>query len=727
MEIVDFVVRLSESPDYLPLRTLVSALGFIGPAVLAAGRVGLYLTRRREIRRIEIADSARTFAQHEIDGAIDNYVEPAFSLSPPKDDDLFQRDDSQPAFKVLKEFVRNSSGPRHLLIIADAGVGKTTLLLNLVARPERLGNDVKVVLLPLKSNDLAQQIGRIPLPSQTVLLLDAFDEQYDRELGSVKIGGLQPVLERAAGFRRVIVTCRSTLFASDTEVPTDTGLTGSGPRPAGDSGTLKFLRWYLMPFDDARVKKYLQLRIPFWCLGRRRRVMQHVQRLSPLMRRPMLLKLVHELRDDWQGGNEIYPLFEHVVNGWFVRESAWFKNQFLERASRIMAVHIYSQRDRRRKDSISAGEIDDLIESSGLLDAGSSDLSQGARRAEQWKFKTRSLMVRARGATGYVDAEYKFSHQAILEFFVVQALIAGDARVQLCSFTPLMKEFFVSWLRTAEADAQEASLRAIRELDLAKTGLFPFATVQRSDVDQASEGELVFVGTNDKVGSQLDASFMQRTDVKILLHDVEQGRLFKVHDLMSDMVIIVPMIESDSDLGQILDLRCTREALSAGFPSGLQVPDAFTLRRALRVIDSTIGLSRAFGRRNMYWCRHRTMGYAIFRVSSAQSVPPALADDLDRLGSFTFRGRSGNHVVETFKVWNIYQAAWVINTQERGLGLHAPLDRTATDWASGHVGALTGRSEDELSVCGISFESTLGPSLTTRSRLLDEGSRRSVV
>src|SRR3546814_5793366 len=78
----------------------------------------------------------------------------------------------EPVFDVLERALA-SDDKRHILVLADSGMGKTTLLLNLVARKQRHRCFAPI---PLGEAGALERLDAIPNKGDTVLLLDAFDE-----------------------------------------------------------------------------------------------------------------------------------------------------------------------------------------------------------------------------------------------------------------------------------------------------------------------------------------------------------------------------------------------------------------------------------------------------------------------------------------------------------------------------------------------------------------------
>ena len=75
-------------------------------------------------------------------------------------------------------FLCDGDAQRHLIILADSGMGKTSFLLNYFAYNERRSkrHRLRIALVYLGSTDCDDKIKEIDNPEDTVLFLDALDE-----------------------------------------------------------------------------------------------------------------------------------------------------------------------------------------------------------------------------------------------------------------------------------------------------------------------------------------------------------------------------------------------------------------------------------------------------------------------------------------------------------------------------------------------------------------------
>ena len=208
------------------------------------------------------------FSTSDVDRATRYYVPTKFQNVSPTADDEPGKTHLASAKQLLmpmflnRAFKDNRDNTKYYLILADAGMGKTTFLVNLylgyVSRPIKnlfgSNEDQGMKLFPLGSPDIWKDIEKIENKRDTILLLDAFDEDikavddYDARM--------KEILETTKEFKQIVITCRTQFFPSDKEIPDDTGYTTFG----GEQESYKFQRVYLSVFDESDIDKYLKKR-----------------------------------------------------------------------------------------------------------------------------------------------------------------------------------------------------------------------------------------------------------------------------------------------------------------------------------------------------------------------------------------------------------------------------------------------------------------------------------
>jgi hypothetical protein len=116
-------------------------------------------------------------------------------------------------------------------------------------------------VVPLGIPDADEYVAKIPDQQNTVIFLDAFDE--DTKAIKDHRQRLLELMHACRHFKRVLITCRTQFFPRAEEIPRETGLARVGPRKAGEGATYEFWKLYLAPLNDDQVNAFLRKRYPF--------------------------------------------------------------------------------------------------------------------------------------------------------------------------------------------------------------------------------------------------------------------------------------------------------------------------------------------------------------------------------------------------------------------------------------------------------------------------------
>lgn len=377
-------------------------------------RVFAWLLTKLSTYRLAKALRQGSFDSGTIGRSVQHYVRPMCSLSDPSIE-------AEPAqalitpreslFRVLDRFLSQSAEKRkHLLLLADSGMGKTSFLLNYFSAkgPGLLRGGRNIQLISLAQPDCDELIDAIP-PDQrrTIdLFLDALDEDQ-RAFGRVA-ERVSEIVKKCHQFKSVVITCRSQFFATDDEIPVETGLYKAGPVPANESKTYCFRRLYLSPFDDSQIDEYLKKTYPgLFNIKRRANAREIVKKIPALSVRPMLLAHLPEVIESGVEVHHSVDVYRVMVDAWLVRESSWVPPDRLRSFSEKLAIDLYFNRAKRGHESAMPDEIQALALAWGV------DLDPA-------HLTSRSLLNRTS------DGRYKFAHRSIMEFFVAQYLVNCD-------------------------------------------------------------------------------------------------------------------------------------------------------------------------------------------------------------------------------------------------------------------------------------------------------------
>ncbi|MCI0692556.1 hypothetical protein L0337_11205 [candidate division KSB1 bacterium] len=106
-----------------------------------------------------------------------------------------------------------------------------------------------LAVIPLGIPDANDHIRKVADPKDTVLLLDAFDEDT-RAIQNYR-ERLKQLLDLGKDFRQVLITCRTQFFQREEEIPRETGIIRVGVTSAGQSCEYIFYKLYISPYVRA--------------------------------------------------------------------------------------------------------------------------------------------------------------------------------------------------------------------------------------------------------------------------------------------------------------------------------------------------------------------------------------------------------------------------------------------------------------------------------------------
>jgi len=367
--------------------------------------------RIRKERKAELDHIGDLFGDPEL--LARRYVEPDCQQFNPADS--FVEEGSNvirtPVFEHLQRGFFSGSqeagtGKNQLFVLADAGMGKSSLLVML--KLAQLGSfwprETDCVLMKLGQGTL-DELAPITARRGKVLLLDALDEDplawgrvHDRVL---------ELLRATDNFHRVIITCRTQFFSG-------------GEDPFNRRGQVELGGFlcpviYLSLFDDEKVGRYLQRHfprgLPDWLLRRENPrigvAKGIVERMRSLRARPMLLAHIEDLlsasHQDWTE----YTLYKALVRAWLQREQR--KN--LDKVASVEEIWLACTRLALRLhqggvDTISEAELERLVQTTPEL-----------RHLRAMDVGGRSLLNKTS------NGSFRFAHRTVAEFLVTHAVL----------------------------------------------------------------------------------------------------------------------------------------------------------------------------------------------------------------------------------------------------------------------------------------------------------------
>lgn len=575
---------MEQTPLWLAFSMIV---GVIGSSFIVWKSL-IFISERNNKRKmahiLEKDALISSFQNEDIVEAQKDYIVPYCSnIGPSNQDDLrVTVGVKELIFSALWNEIESTAGQRHILVLADSGMGKTTFLLNLFAREQKkkANNRKRIALVPLNRKDAKEQIRKISNQRETILLLDAFDE--DTAAIEDFRNRMNELMSVAANFKVIIMTCRTQFFSQESTIPRETGILKVAARRAGDSGMHEWRTLYLQPFDDKQVKEFLKTAIPWTHYKELKRARKIVSQIPELAVRPMLLTLVPKLAAAKSNAHNLWDLYIFMVDEWLHRESAWIDSNDLIRLSKELAVDLVLGRSRRGSKRIPLNELVSLIRMS-------------SESIESWKLTNRSLLNR--DAAG----NFKFAHRSVMEFMVIKAFIEGDNRCASVKWTDMMCDLFVSWGQTTPQDSKR--IYEIMALDLRTTTLFPFIrpTIPASSFDQGWVRQTL--SDKSSFGARSGLPIEWRTYTSRI---VERNNVVRVYDFAAGLVLqfVNTVSIQERSEREIYNLIPSQNRWSDSSGEWL-LPQLSEFRTLIEILTLSKKIDELFDTRETYWLADR--------------------------------------------------------------------------------------------------------------------------
>lgn len=383
--------------------------------------------RKRKIKDILIPDYGDQMTEQKY------FISSKFTTSPPNNlDDPLEVERVESARKLIdhlveKVFVEENTTNRYFCILAGAGMGKTTFAVNLVIsyinRYKKNTLPFEIKLVSLARRDFAEVLQQVDAPKETILILDALDENAD---ASNDLFCFMQTMERLIqDFRFVILTSRTQFFPTEEDEPEMTSILNFGK----EKGYHKYYKMYISPFSHDDVQTYLRKK--YRKRRQRKKAEKIVAQCSSLATRPLLLSHLDDLLSNNRAYDTLSSIYKTLIDVWIKREVRFNKGgddpklyQRLSDFSLDFALELFNNRDQSTNMRMSREIYLDFINRKKYID---------------YNFSGRSLINRDAFGT------MKFSHKTFYEYFLAKAKIQNpDLEIPTKGYE-LAWEFYREW------------------------------------------------------------------------------------------------------------------------------------------------------------------------------------------------------------------------------------------------------------------------------------------
>ncbi|MFH2059689.1 MAG: hypothetical protein ABIJ59_12410 [Pseudomonadota bacterium] len=427
-------------------------------------------THKKSLNQLHHLTNSNMYDKQTINQALKSYIPPKFQEIHPnkratKGKYRIRRKDLTTAVDL---FLDHKVPCRHLLLLADSGMGKTCFALNFYIhnknRPKK--NRHKIVLIPLRLPNADQLILSLPDQNDCVLFLDALDK--DIKAFQKPHERIRQIIDQTSKFKRVIITSNLNFIPAIRHLPTQKGYEIIEPKNINDNRIYRLRRFYMSPMTLSDVKKNLNAKIPFWQKNLRKKIEELIRENPSLdITHLMLNYLIEIIQEDPNilSKNDVYKaMLKKRMNHELHWEDKTLFNQFLQK----LATDLYLRWIQTGEESIS---IDTL-----------------GQKARTWgitlhDFTNDMQSVLNQGSSGLL----RFTHRSIMEYLFVQQLISGDKSCYQVPLTDLMKKFLFEILCVDQSVNLKLEFNWLTLFELKAQGL-----TRKTTLDNTTEQTNIF-------------------------------------------------------------------------------------------------------------------------------------------------------------------------------------------------------------------------------------------
>ncbi|MCB0843495.1 MAG: SUMF1/EgtB/PvdO family nonheme iron enzyme [Bacteroidetes bacterium] len=306
-------------------------------------------------------------------------------------------------------FIDKTSLSKFHLIFANAGMGKTTFMLNLFQEYTSgilnlRGKGHKMKLFTLAKPSTTKMVSRIKDKEGTILMLDGFDEDAEAIIDFRK--RFLEIYNKTKKFYKVILTSRKNLFCSNESQSFENYILGEEK----DKKAIKLACTYLSPISVEDVAHYVSQSYSLKEKHKRRQVSEFINQSELLMDRPILLSYIGDLMDGGKKYRYSYQVYETLVNNWIEKEDLLLsseKNRWSSKDERKAFYRSFAIATHQKQ----RGPGGLTLDKEEFAKIGASHTVD----IETFKLNSKSL-INYNAET----EEYKFAHRSILEYFLAR-------------------------------------------------------------------------------------------------------------------------------------------------------------------------------------------------------------------------------------------------------------------------------------------------------------------
>jgi len=342
---------------------------------------------------------------------------------------VYDKDKKIKAFHYINKYLENKSKYKYLLIIGNAGVGKTTLLLNYFLYNQKLPYKRKnnIIICCFGTENVDSFIKKVQDKPDKILFLDALNEDSLAYKDFTK--RLYDLLFICQEFKKIIFTCRPDFFNLHVKVSRKMSIIKIG----GNKNEFFLQRIYLLDFDEKQVKDYIaryynQRKI-------QKKVYNLIENFSDNIKPIFLNYFPLLINNDELILKYNYHFYDMIVNNWVKNNiKNDNKEQDLFDFIETLALNIFSKICKSSCDFVTTDEY--------LTLAVDKNIS-----IKKMKITHNSLL------DYYENGKIKFSHISFMEYLYVIAFLKlpVDKRPKQV-WTDQMHSFFNEMYKTGEFD-----------------------------------------------------------------------------------------------------------------------------------------------------------------------------------------------------------------------------------------------------------------------------------